>query len=194
MDLHLDRCWCHDLRELSFQNALKALSIAGTNYWFLFASILQGINALMVVYLQYSVATTISLTMPKYLNFPAVTICSPAPFSCSKFSTLSASSYSSAAVRQTTVHLYLLIYQSYPIHMKTMFCLQHCLHTYWVHASLKHLSTSDLRKVAQRNPGNSRVFTKQTSLEIFHGEDGRSGAVRSVCPGPWSTIALVCLV
>ncbi|CAG0894005.1 unnamed protein product [Darwinula stevensoni] len=45
----------------------------------------QGICGVITAYLQYSVSTTSSVTQPKSLTFPAVTVCNLSPFPCSKF-------------------------------------------------------------------------------------------------------------
>ncbi|CAG0887011.1 unnamed protein product [Darwinula stevensoni] len=45
---------------------------------------IHGILDVIRMYLQYSVSTTVSVTQPKTLTFPAVTICNLSPFPCSK--------------------------------------------------------------------------------------------------------------
>ncbi|CAG0893799.1 unnamed protein product, partial [Darwinula stevensoni] len=44
----------------------------------------NGLYGVISAYLQYSVSTTVSMTQPKFLNFPAVTVCNLSPFPCSK--------------------------------------------------------------------------------------------------------------
>ncbi|CAG0894002.1 unnamed protein product [Darwinula stevensoni] len=48
----------------------------------------QGICGVITAYLQYSVSTTSSVTQPKSLTFPAVTVCNLSPFPCSKLTHL----------------------------------------------------------------------------------------------------------
>ncbi|CAG0889002.1 unnamed protein product [Darwinula stevensoni] len=56
----------------------------------------MGIFDVITTYLQYPVSTTVSTTLPEYLEFPAVTVCNLAGFSCSKFKALNSSNYPSA--------------------------------------------------------------------------------------------------
>ncbi|CAG0893797.1 unnamed protein product [Darwinula stevensoni] len=74
-------------------NASRATHPFRKSVWWVITLIAAGATAygiydVIATYLKFSVSTTVSVTQPEFLEFPAVTVCNLSPFPCSKVAAL----------------------------------------------------------------------------------------------------------